>query len=109
MVQALPLHIALRGSSALPSLLAVATCVGTASAIANNLTVSASAPALLAAGPAAYAATIGLAVGALATPHGSVATLLASDLAGARAPVLPVRRFVPSRPVRSRSVRSCFG
>ena len=37
---------------------------------------------LLTAGPGAYAALIGLTVGALATPHGSVATMIARDLAG---------------------------
>jgi hypothetical protein len=50
---------------------------------------------LLAAGPAAYAATIGLAVGALATPQGSVATLVASDLAGGRRELLSARRLAP--------------
>ena len=79
----------------LPGLLAIAIVIGAASALANNLPVSASATALLAAGPAAYAASIGLAVGALATPQGSVATLIAADLAGANAPPLPVRRLAP--------------
>jgi len=66
-----------------------------AAALANNLPVSASATALLAAGPAAYAASIGLAVGALATPQGSVATLIATDLAGPDAPALRLRRLAP--------------
>ena len=48
-----------------------------------------------AAGTGAYAATIGLAVGALATPQGSVATLIAAELAGPSAPPLPVRRLGP--------------
>jgi hypothetical protein len=34
------------------------------------------------AGPGAYAALVGLTVGALATPHGSVATMISRDLAG---------------------------
>jgi Na+/H+ antiporter NhaD/arsenite permease-like protein len=34
---------------------------------------------------------IGLALGALATPHGSVATLVAADRAGAEAPTLSAR------------------
>jgi hypothetical protein len=38
--------------------------------------------ALATSGPGAYAALIGLSVGALATAHGSVATLIARDLAG---------------------------
>jgi hypothetical protein len=73
----------------------IAIAVGAASALANNLPVGASAGSLLAAGPAAYAASIGLAVGALATPQGSVATLIAADLAGPEAPPLPIRRLAP--------------
>jgi len=84
-----------RAAHKLAGLLAVAIGIGAASALANNLPVSASASALLAAGPAAYAATIGLAVGALATPQGSVATLIATDLAGPNAPPLPLRRLAP--------------
>ena len=72
-------------------LLAVALAAGAAAAVANNLPASVSAAALLAAGPTAYAASIGLAVGALATPQGSVATLIATDLAGPDAPALPIR------------------
>ena len=47
--------------------------------------------ALASAGPGAYAALIGLSVGALATAHGSVATLIARDLAGD----VGERRWVP--------------
>ena len=47
------------------------------------------------AGPAAYAASIGLAIGALATPQGSVATMIATDIAGPDAPPLPMRRLAP--------------
>jgi hypothetical protein len=61
----------------------------------NNLPASVWATALLAAGPPAYAATIGLAVGALATPQGSVATLLASQLTGPAAPTVEVCRLAP--------------
>ncbi len=50
---------------------------------------------LLTAGAPAYAASVGLAVGSLATPQGSVATLIASQLAGSTAPPLKVRRFAP--------------
>jgi Na+/H+ antiporter NhaD/arsenite permease-like protein len=78
---------------ALPGLLLVASAVAVASALANNLPVSVSAAGLLASGPPAYAAVVGLAVGSLATPHGSVATLIASQLAGDDAPPLHVRRF----------------
>jgi hypothetical protein len=66
----------------LAALLAVAGGTAAAAAIANNLPVSASVAALATAGPGAYAALIGLSVGALATAHGSVATLIARDLAG---------------------------
>ena len=50
-----------------------------------------SAASLLASGPPAYAAVVGLAVGPVATPHGSVATLIASQLAGDDAPPLRAR------------------
>lgn len=64
------------------ALLSVASGAAAASSLANNLPVSASIAALATPGPGAYAALIGLSVGALATPHGSVATLIARDLAG---------------------------
>lgn len=70
----------------LVALLAVAGGTGAAAAAANNLPVSASVAALATSGPGAYAALIGLSVGALATAHGSVATLIARDLAGDRRP-----------------------
>ena len=75
-------------------LLAVACVLGVAAAIMNNLPASVWAGAMLAA-PTGYAASIGLAIGPLATPQGSVATLIAADLAGEAAPVLPLRRFLP--------------
>jgi Na+/H+ antiporter NhaD/arsenite permease-like protein len=78
---------------ALPGLLLVACGVGAASALANNLPVSVSAASLLAAGPSAYAAAVGLAVGSVATPHGSVATLIASQMAGSDAPAPRARLF----------------
>jgi hypothetical protein len=78
---------------ALPGLLLVAWGVAAASALANNLPVSVSAAGLLASGPPAYAAVVGLAVGSVATPHGSVATLIASQLAGDDAPPLQARLF----------------
>jgi arsenical pump membrane protein len=77
--------------STLPQLLLVASAVAAASALANNLPVSVSAAGLLASGPPAYAAVVGLAVGSVATPHGSVATLIASQLAGDDAPPLRAR------------------
>jgi arsenical pump membrane protein len=80
--------------SGLVGLVGVAAAVGAASAIANNLPVSVWAGALLG-GRSAYAASIGLAIGSLATPHGSIATLIAGDLAGSRAPAHPLRRFAP--------------
>jgi Na+/H+ antiporter NhaD/arsenite permease-like protein len=77
--------ISLRGNG-LVALLAVAGATAAAAAVANNLPVSASLAALATSGPGAYAALIGLSVGALATAHGSVATLIARDLAGDRRP-----------------------
>ena len=64
--------------------LAVAAVTAVAAAAVNNLPASAAVAAALT-GPAAYAALAGVSVGALATEHGSVATLLAGELAGARA------------------------
>ena len=63
--------LTLRGGG-LATLLVVAGGAAAASALANNLPVSAGVAALAGAGPGAYAALVGLTVGALATPHGSV-------------------------------------
>lgn len=63
--------------------LAVAGAAAAAACVANNLPAAAAVAAV--GGPAAFAALAGLSVGALATEHGSVATLLAGDLAGTRA------------------------
>jgi Na+/H+ antiporter NhaD/arsenite permease-like protein len=94
-VQALGVpHLGGLGST-LPALLLVAVLTGGAAALLNNLPVGASAVALITAPPLGYAASVGLAVGSLATPQGSVATLLASELAGADAPKLSVRRLAP--------------
>ena len=70
------------GGHGFAALLLVAGGTAGISALANNLPVSAAVAAFLTAGPGAYAALIGLTVGALATPHGSVATMIAGDLAG---------------------------
>ena len=77
------------------AIVVLALIVGVAAGIANNLPVSVSAGSLLSAGTSGYAATIGLGVGALATPQGSVATLIAADLAGPAAGALTVRRLAP--------------
>jgi hypothetical protein len=74
------------------SLLVVAAAIGAAAAVMNNLPASVWAGTLLA-GSSGYAASIGLAIGSLATPQGSVATLIATDLAGTSAPPFPARRF----------------
>jgi arsenical pump membrane protein len=87
---ALNLRLRAPGPLALPGLLAIAVAVGAASALANNLPVSVLVAGLLSAGPFAFAALIGLGIGSLATPHGSLATLSAGDLAGDRAPRLPL-------------------
>jgi arsenical pump membrane protein len=75
------------------ALIALALATGAAAALANNLPVSVSAGSLLAAGASGYAATIGLGVGALATRQGSVATLIAADLAGPAGDGLTARRL----------------
>jgi arsenical pump membrane protein len=73
-------------------LLITAVALAAVAAVLNNLPASVWAGALLNAGTG-YAASIGLAIGPLATPHGSVATLIATDLAGHSAPSIPKRRF----------------
>lgn len=81
----------------LPALLLVAAVTTAAAGLLNNLPVSASILALLStrAAPAGYAASVGLAVGSLATPQGSLATLLARQLAGPDAPSPRLRLFAP--------------
>jgi hypothetical protein len=93
--QALGLTVRAPAAAGLPGLLAIAASTGAASALANNLPVSVCATGLLTAGAPAYAASVGLAVGSLAAPQGSVATLIASQLAGPSAPPLRVSRFAP--------------
>ncbi|HTW12866.1 MAG TPA: SLC13 family permease [Solirubrobacteraceae bacterium] len=95
-VEALGLHPPSTHSSALPLLLAIALGVSVAAAMINNLPASVWAASLLSgAGPVAYSASLGLAVGALAVPHGSVATLIAADLAGPEDRHFTVRRLAP--------------
>jgi hypothetical protein len=84
-----------QAGSTLPGLVLVAILTGGAAALLNNLPMGASAVALVTAAPLGYAASVGLAVGSLATPHGSVATLLATELAGPQAPSPSVRRLAP--------------
>jgi Na+/H+ antiporter NhaD/arsenite permease-like protein len=95
LAQALDLHPPSPTALTLPILLAVALGTGAVAALINNLPASVWAASLLAAGPLAYAATIGLAVGALAAPQGSVATIIAADLAGPTTPPLTTRRLAP--------------
>ena len=95
LAQALGLHPPSPTALTLPTLLAVALGTGAVAALINNLPASVWAASLLAAGPLAYAATIGLAVGALAAPQGSVATIIATDLAGPTTAPLTTRRLAP--------------
>jgi arsenical pump membrane protein len=81
-------------AAGLLGLLALATILSACCAVANNLPVGAWTASIIRAGPLAYAASIGLAIGAIATPQGSVATLIATDLAGPAAPTVPVQRTV---------------
>ena len=98
--QALNLSAPVPHSLGLAGFVALAAAIGAASALANNLPVSVWASSLLASGTSAYAATIGLAVGALATPQGSVATLIAAELAG---PCAPQLARAAARPARRRA------
>jgi arsenical pump membrane protein len=95
LAQALGLHPPSPTALTLPTLLLVALGTGAVAALINNLPASVWAASLLAAGPLAYAATIGLAIGALAAPQGSVATIIAADLAGPTDPPLTIRRLAP--------------
>lgn len=76
------LHLSALGVSAptLAGLALVAAAVTLGAALANNLPASAAVAALLSAGPGSCAALLGLSAGALATPHGSVATLISLDM-----------------------------
>jgi hypothetical protein len=67
-------------SPSVAGLAVVAAAVTLGAAIANNLPASAAVATLLSAGPGSYAALLGLSAGALATPHGSVATLVSLDM-----------------------------
>jgi arsenical pump membrane protein len=93
-VGALGVRLSAGTGTGLSGVVGTALAVGALAAAVNNLPASASAAALLA-GPTAYAASIGLALGPLATPHGSVATLVAADLGGEAAPAIPLSRFAP--------------
>jgi arsenical pump membrane protein len=84
LVVLLPLgRVDVRGDGLGP-LLGVTLAVSALAALANNLPASSIVAAGLVPGPAAYAALVGLSVGALATPQGSVATLIAGDIAAER-------------------------
>lgn len=76
------IHIGTLGISSptLAGLALVAVAVTAGAALANNLPASAAVATLLAPGPGSYAALLGLSAGALATPHGSVATLVSLDM-----------------------------
>jgi arsenical pump membrane protein len=84
LVLLLPLaeHARVTGGSSILAMFAVALGALALAALANNLPASAIVAAALVPGPAAYAALLGLSIGALATRQGSVATLIASDLTG---------------------------
>ncbi len=71
-------------TAGLAGLVVVAIATAALAAAANNLPASALVAAGLAPGPAAPAALVGLSVGALATTHGSVATMIAGELTGDR-------------------------
>ena len=75
----------LPGGGSAGALVALALAAGLLAALANNLPASVALGGLLGAAQLpAFAALAGLSVGALATPHGSAATMLAFDRAGER-------------------------
>jgi hypothetical protein len=87
-------------SPALPALVAVALVASALSGAVNNLPASAVLSTLLGSNPAvAGAALAGLSAGSLATPHGSVATTLAFERAGAGGAIVArayLRLWVPT-------------
>ncbi len=84
LVEALPGAAgSLAAGGSLLALLAVALGAAILAGAANNLPASVALAGVLGApGPSAWAALAGLTVGAIGTPHGSVATLIAFDRAG---------------------------
>jgi arsenical pump membrane protein len=94
-IAALPLPPLTGGLLGIPALLAVAAGVGTVAAVVNNLPASVWAASLMTAGPTAFAASIGLGIGAMATAHGSVATVVAADLSGGARDLVSARRLAP--------------
>lgn len=94
-IATLPLPPLAGGGLGVPALPAVAAGVGTVAAVVNNLPASVWAASLLTAGPTAYAASIGLGIGAMATAHGSVATVVAEDLSGGARDLVSARRLAP--------------
>ena len=84
-------HIRLPSGGGLAAALLVAGATALVAAFTNNLPASAVLAAALG-GSTAYAALAGVSVGALASERGSVATILAGELAGTRA---HDRRLVP--------------
>lgn len=83
LVEAIPGIGALAAPASLLGVLAVALGAAVLAALANNLPAGVALAGLLGApGLGAYAALTGLSVGALATPHGSVATLIAFERGG---------------------------
>ena len=84
LIAALPGAHTLGAPASLPGLLAVALGAAALAGVANNLPAGVALAGVLGApGMGAYAALTGLSVGALATPHGSVATLIAFERGGA--------------------------
>jgi arsenical pump membrane protein len=80
----------------LAGLAVVALVVSAGAALANNLPASAAVASLLSTGPASYAALLGLSAGALATPHGSIATLVSLEMAGCGRPRALAAAWAPA-------------
>lgn len=76
------LHVPTWTAASLGALVALGLLAGAIASVVNNLPASIVLTGVVAAGGLSpYAALVGLSVGALATPHGSVATLIAFDRA----------------------------
>jgi arsenical pump membrane protein len=96
LVSALPGLGSLGAGGSLTTLLVAAGAAALLSAVLNNLPAGVALAGVLGgAGPAAYGVLAGLSVGALATPHGSVATLIAFERGGG-APRRAIRTIFPA-------------
>lgn len=108
-----PVGVPTLRASSLAALIGLSLLVAAVSSVANNLPASVVFASVLGSpGLTAYGALTGLSVGALATPHGSVATLIALDRAGRRAAEIRAPRYlalwVPATALATAGAATCM-